>query len=624
MLRKSLLLTGLLLLTGYVSRAIEVKTEAQSVTVFTDGAQVTREKTVNVPAGQSEVRFTGLSRSIDAKSIQVKATGGVTVLSVGLQKNYIGEKNRTAEIETLTKQKEDVEYQIKTTRSELEVVESELSFIKDNSVLSGKDQAVNFQNLKMVNDYYRQRLTSLKQSKLGYEKRIEELENQSKTLGKQINELNGKKDDTTTGEIVVKVSSATPLSSQFTITYVVGNAGWMPSYDIRSKDIQSPIQIVYKANVQQNTGEDWNNVVLKLSTANPQSGSIVPELTPYVVGRYHTAVSKDFNNQVSGRVTLNDNKTAGMGVVVKVSGTTIGTFTDAEGRYTLTVPKKGCMLEYSLGGYRTVQRKVSTDVMNVCLHDVNANEYKFAGYMAMEKKEMPMRARAMVTTTTMDEAVEADYGTNGPEVSTLQTSTNMEFEIRVPYTIKSDNKSVAVDIENYSVGAQYEYRAVPKLSSNAYLTARIIDWQKLNLVSGEANLFFENTFVGKSIIDAQQASDTLQLSLGVDKGIVVKREIQKDFTTRKQMGSKQGVAKGWRITVKNNKRNAIRIRVEDQLPLSDNNDISVEANELSGGVRNVETGTVTWTIDPLASGGSKSMDLRYTVKYPKSMNPVIE
>ena len=84
-----------------------------------------------------------------------------------------------------------------------------------------------------------------------------------------------------------------------------------------------------------------------------------------------------------------------------------------------------------------------------------------------------------------------------------------------------------MDIENYSVPAQYEYRAVPKLSSNVYLTARITDWQKLNLVSGEANLFFENTFVGKSIIDAQQTSDTLQMSLGVDRGVVVKREMQK-------------------------------------------------------------------------------------------------
>lgn len=625
MLRRSILLISGLLLSVFVANAIEVKTEAQSVTVFTNGAQVTRTKSVSLPAGQSEIKFIGLSRCIDAKSIQVKATGGVTVLAVSLQKNYIGEKIRSTAIETLTKQNDDIKDRIKAEKAEVEVIESEISFIKENSQLSGKDQAVSFLNLKQINDYYRQRLTSLKQSKLSYEKSIEELKKQSGALEKQINELNGKKDDTTTGEIVVKVNSTSASTSLFTITYVVSNAGWLPSYDVRAKDVQSPMQIVYKANVRQNTGEEWNNVTLKLSTANPQQGGVVPELTPYVVGRKHTITTSDFSNQVSGRVTLKDNSTPAIGAMVSVVGNTIGTFTDAEGRYSLTVPKKGSTLEFRYIGYETVRRNASIETINVRLHeaDANRNEYR-AMSMAKVQKEAPMLARSAGASVMMDEATEEDFGSNAPEVKTTQTATNTEFEIRVPYTVKSDNKAVVVDIENYSVPAQYEYRAVPKLSSNVYLTARITDWQKLNLVSGEANLFFENTFVGKSIIDAQQTSDTLQMSLGVDRGVVVKREMQKDFTTRKMIGSKQSVAKGWRITVKNNKPHAIRIKIEDQLPLSDNNDISVEANEVSGGSRNSETGIVSWIFDPMSAGSSKSFDLRYTIKFPKTMNPVIE
>ena len=95
-----------------------------------------------------------------------------------------------------------------------------------------------------------------------------------------------------------------------------------------------------------------------------------------------------------------------------------------------------------------------------------------------------------------------------------RNQTTVDFEITAPYSVKSDNKSYSVDMATYRVPAFYQYYAVPKVSSDAFLIAHITGWEQYNLLEGEANLFFEDTFTGKTLIDARYASDTLRFHRG--------------------------------------------------------------------------------------------------------------
>ena len=106
-----------------------------------------------------------------------------------------------------------------------------------------------------------------------------------------------------------------------------------------------------------------------------------------------------------------------------------------------------------------------------------------------------------------------------------------EFEIALPYTIPSDGKAQLVDVQKFDVNTIYTYSAAPKLDRDAFLTARLIDWEKFNLISGKANVYFEGAFVGETYLNANNTKDTLVVSLGRDKKIVIEREQIKDFTT---------------------------------------------------------------------------------------------
>ena len=175
----------------------------------------------------------------------------------------------------------------------------------------------------------------------------------------------------------------------------------------------------------------------------------------------------------------------------------------------------------------------------------------------------------------------------------------------------------------YQLPAFFKYYSVPKIEKEAYLIANITDWEKYNLLEGEANIFFEGTFVGKSLLDVRFASDTLQLSLGKDKNVIVNREKEKDFETRQFIGSKKEESKSWKITVKNNKSQEINMVILDQSPVSKLEEIEVNIQNVSGGKLNKESGEVKWefTLKPMEK---KEFDLKYSVKYPKSRNLTIE
>ena len=519
--------------------AVDVSSKAKEVTVFTSGAQVTRTATAQVAAGQSEVRIMGLSPYIDSKSVQVKAKGsGLTIMSVSQQKNYVEKSQTDKEVEALKKQKDDISTKISIERTNNEVADAELSFIQANQTITGADQSLSIATLKQTNDYYRERIKTLKLQKIDTDKKIAELEKQKAAIEKQINELNGRKNDEATGMIVVKLNAAAATNCSFEISYVVRNASWTPAYDIRVNNVDEPVQLVYKADIRQNTKEKWDNVKLTLSTANPNVSGEAPVLSSYILKERPQMVA----------------------------------FGAAKRSY------KPMMMAKSV-----------------------ANETMMDAAMPMELEE---------------EAA-------APQVVQSDNMTTKEFKIKMPYTLNSSNQSSQVEIENYKLKATFEYYCAPKLDKDAFLMANVTDWVKLNLMSGDASLFFENTFVGKTRIESTRQNDTLRLSLGRDKNILVTREAVKDYTSTKTLSSKREVERGWKISAKNNKKTAIKLAVHDQMPVSGQSDIEVTSLGTDGASKNETTGELIWKMD-LNAGEKKDVTFRYKVKYPKDKNIVVE
>lgn len=197
-----------------------------------------------------------------------------------------------------------------------------------------------------------------------------------------------------------------------------------------------------------------------------------------------------------------------------------------------------------------------------------------------------------------------------------ESQLNMEFNIKIPYSIPDDGKTHSVQIQNISLPAVYEYYAAPKLDKEAFLLARISGWDAYNLLSGEANIFYEGTFTGKSFINTQITKDTLDISLGRDKNIVITRNRIKDFTEKKIIGSSKKETLGIEIAIKNKKTSAIEILIQDQIPVSANKEIEIETLELSGAKKNEENGFIEWKTKVEPSASLKYI-FKYSVKYPK-------
>ncbi|WP_456379169.1 mucoidy inhibitor MuiA family protein [Lutibacter sp.] len=597
----------------------KIKTEVSEVTVFLEGAQITRKKTIALKQGKTILKFVNLSPFIKAKSVQVKANGAITVLSVNHQHNFIEKLTKQQELVDLEAQLKVMDKKIVLERTYLTILKEELAFLKVNRNIGGKNQELSVLNLKNASNFYGTKLTQLKIKEIERNNTLENLNKKRNDISNQINTIAGTK-KYANGEILVKVDAKNNSNASFEISYVVENAGWFPTYDIRAKNVNAPIQLIYKANVKQDTKISWNNVKLKLSSANPNISGVAPELKTYFLN-YNTRppIYNRTSNAVKG-VVLDQNNKPLPGVTIQIKGTTIGTSTDFDGKYSITIPNNESSLTYSYLGYKSQTRSIYGEVMNVVLQEDAAtlDEVVVVGYGRKKAKYEADVLASPVAGVKIRSASSLAIPT-----AQVQNQTTVDFEIKTPYSIKSDNKSYSVDIEAYNLPATYQYYCVPKIDKDAFLIAKISDWEKYNLLEGEANIFFEGTYIGKTILDVRSATDILQISLGRDKNVSVNREKVKNFTTKKFIGSKKEESRVWTINVKNNKSEKINMLLFDQIPVSTLEEIKIESPEISGAKHNIQTGEIKWefTINP---NENKIFKLKYIVKYPKNRNLIIE
>jgi len=207
--------------------------------------------------------------------------------------------------------------------------------------------------------------------------------------------------------------------------------------------------------------------------------------------------------------------------------------------------------------------------------------------------------------------------------STLQQYTtlnegqlNTNFEIDLPYDIEADGKLHSVTIKDEEVNCILKNYAVPRMDKEAYLLAEVADWQNLDLLPGDANIIMDDTYIGKSVIDPNTTADTLNLSLGKDKRLVVKRSVVKELSSLKTSGGNNKQTFTYEITVKNNKLTDVNLLLKDQHPLSTIKEVEVKLEDGGEAMVNPETGVLTWKID-LKPGESKKVRFTYSVKYPK-------
>lgn len=607
------------------SDTLKVSTEIEDVTVFQNQAQIHRTKKVQLKAGTNTLVFEGLSEFVNTESIQLKGDGRYTLLSLTTRNNFTEKQNWRSDVQQLRDEKDLLDTELIAKKAEVEVVESEIGMLYSTQEII-KNNKLSSTELSELLAMYRTNLGKLLTQKNSLNREIQELSERIGALTRQIRE-SGQIERTRFVEVVAEIKSDIAQSLDFDLSYLVYNAGWTASYDIRTADITSPMEITYKANIYQNTGIDWKEVKFTINSGDPSSSAIKPELNPFRLawanqnfGRVNRAtsnisiVSNGERGIVRGRVIDRETGESLNGVSVAILETNQGAVTNVNGTFELPILSNGrYSISFNFIGFKTatVPLTISNNgyYLNVPMEEemVMGEEVVVAGYgrspgvsnsFSRRKEQDPPEEPIII------------------ENQIISNQTSFSYEIGIPYSVPSDGKEHTVEIKQESIKADYNFSTVPKLSNYAYLVGNIPDWSSLNLIDGNANIYFDNSFVGTTFLSPEAFEDTLAISLGKDERIVIERKKRNEYSKKNFFRNKVREVYSYEINIRNTKSEAISISVEDQLPLSTNEDIKVNRMNLSEGKVNEDTGLISWalTIEP---GKTKTLLLEFEIEYPK-------
>ncbi len=551
----------LILLSCFVSVSLADEiikdSKIKNVTVFLQGAQVNRLARFKAKPGVNEIIISGVSQFIDPKSIQVKGTNGIIILDSKFTSYYPSpEEQQVAKLPQAIKVKivrvEDsiqlINYRLADINSELEVLRASKSIILNNGAMRGQGKVNDsIQLLKEAVDFYLKKVTALNKEINALSRDHSEVTNLKSRLSTRLSNLRNysnnenfqDKRNVPEYRIVVTISTESVVNGYLDLNYLVSNAGWNAQYDLRSNAESSKMNLNYKAQVYQNTGIDWTDVKLSVSTNDPYKNKTKPELSPWLLGVQAYRYERQQRN--APVQTLSE-------VAVK------------------------------RGSIRTDE-----------LDDIESVDAKSLNF---------------------------DYATSAQHTKVVQHIISAQFNIDLPYTIKSNGEKHMVLVKNEDVDANYVYYSVPKLENSAYLVAQITNLEELQLIPAKATIFFDGSYMGETYLNPGVMDDTLSLSLGKDPNIIVKRTFMKKEYKEKIIGDNVEKTSMYQIEVLNNKSKTIELIIQDQVPVSRKEGIEILVDELSKGELNQTTGIVEWKMK-IKSKDKKRLDLKYTVKHSK-------
>jgi uncharacterized protein (TIGR02231 family) len=531
----------LLLGTGLFAQS-QQKLNIDAATVFLNGAELTSSTRVNLSKGENEILFTNVAGSVNSSSLIINATNGVVVEGATFQNNYLAAEVLSPRAREIKDSIEAVTEQRSLTATRIAVLNEQVAVLQGNRKVSGDNTGLSVAELTKLLDLISTRLEGYLNQKIRQEDLLKKTDERLAKLKQQLDEEQ-KRDYQPGGQLLVKFFAKEGTSSAITVSYIVPNAGWTPTYDIMADEVNSPVKLYYKANIFQNSGVKWNNVRLSLSTGNPSEGVQAPVMNPWYLSFYTPVYEQSL----------------------------------APAMYQA---KRGS--DVSIGGARAAGTTYIIDGVQVQgVQGVQGGQASVDNYVSVDN-----------------------------------SGVNTSFDIDLPYTIPSDGKQHLVAVKKYEMQASYRYYAVPKLDRDAFLQAQVTNWGDLNLLPGQTNIFYEGSYVGQGYLDMRNVKDTMTISLGRDKKIVVKRERDKKQRSVKTIGSSVRESFVYTINIRNTRKENINLIVQDQLPVSNDKDIVVEDVDTGGSVLDETTGMLTWALT-LSANETKKVNFGYTVKYSK-------
>lgn len=527
-------------------------------TVFLSGAQVFRQtSTVSIKKGVNEIVIKDVSPYITSQQLQATAVGSFLILDVQFQTEYVAPSNFQSvivpekiqkEITSLSDSLLFLSFDLERIIAKLDNLNGEKAMIMQNQLIASGGTSDTLPEFKEIVSFYRTKLDDINELIYKWKKKKHYAEVREAKHQARLEELNAYATNTnqpfqpakTRYHVVVTTYADLATSGKIEVNYFVNNAGWIPAYDLRADATNEPMTLTYKAHVFQNSGEDWDNVQLILSTYDRTFSATKPMAG---IWRLDYTINKPVvsNIPVSNELYYSQN----MSSEVQMQSARRDLEKDSR-----------------------VQNITSTYIPGQSLSDINQN------------------------------------------------FSNVEFQVKLPYSIKADGSQKLMVVMNEQVDAKFYHYMLPRMNKYGFLQAKIGDWENLSLLPGKANIYFQQTIVGSTMIDPAAMADTMEITLGRDQAIVSTRK--KISEEEKKVGISKRIVKEYtfEIEVRNNSRTNIDLTLEDLIPVTSNEDIQIKMVSGNGAYLNDSDGKMTWKLK-LKAGEKQIIRFTYSIEHEK-------
>jgi len=444
-------------------KGVKVNSTIKEVTVYLNGARIKRNATVSLKPGKNELILNKLSTVIDESSIQIAGLKNANVLSINYEIDYLEKKATSEKVKALKSQKEDLIMKKNRIQNKLTGYDKELKIFEYNYRVNSDQTDMSLEKLKQVSTYHRERTNAILDKKYILQKQVNELTQKINNHIHEINKLQGVSKEEQ-GQIRIKLDTPSAISTTLIVSYNVSKSGWFPEYDLKSNSIKSDLNIVYKANVYQETGVNWKDVDITLSTGDPSLDNNKPNLESkylnFISGNYRKQEVSSINRSnykynptvrtVSGVITGSGLPL--QGVSIKISDTTISAVTDFDGIYKINVPNGKSNLEITYLGFIPETIPVYASTINIDMKEgvEQLDEVVVIEYGTKKRtfgKALARRSPGVKVKEASSGEEKVSY--NETVDSKQEGITNTSFKIKKKLTINSNLESTAIEIDKF-------------------------------------------------------------------------------------------------------------------------------------------------------------------------------
>jgi uncharacterized protein (TIGR02231 family) len=516
------------------------------VTVFSDRALIERTAKVSLAAGEHSLVFGRLPVGLDTNSIQVGGGQKCILLEIKAKDVHLNEipdeqkKELHHEIEQLEFKIEELNDKVEIFRQEKELLQK-LTELSSDTPKKGLFPILVPDKVNEILSFYSGKMTQIDQDLRLNNRELVKLNEQLNKLKQQANLYNNASLKTEK-QVEIKLFTEEDTEHILILSYVVMNASWRPIYDLRLNSEEKKFVVGYNAIITQKTGEKWENVKLKLSTAKPQISASQPRLSAWFIDVFYPAP-----------------------------------------------PSPKMKKEQS---YRSA---------------------------------MPMSMKSMSVSDEVDKFMEAEEAPMPVLEAKIETGASaVNFAIQGIHSVNDNNEKHKVAISNLNFDAILDYNAVPKFSPYAYLTATSTNNSEFPMLAGDANIFLDNNFVANSNLKLVAPNQEFKISLGIDEGVQIEYKLVNKFSKDEGLFSKKNkIVFEYKIEIKNNKKIDCLIKIKDQIPVSQNQDIKVELldpkyKEDSPNLKKTDDGIIEWN-QKINPGEKFQIGLKFSVEYPREI-----